>query len=237
MSTQFDTTNQQAPYQQDPRQQGSGRSRSRIWVAVIGAVAAAALVALAVVLSVGHSSAAPATTGPSASTSAPANPATPGTTGTRKLRHLGHPIPPGHPGPALGRGDAAAAGTGPAELLRGPGRWRHGAADDRGDQGPAASGGPAADRPDERRHPGRPGQLPGPRQQPDGREQLIQAPIPSASDRKAGTVCPGLRPFLPESIRPRSAGAIAPRSAAVPAVPAGRTSRRCCPGDTPRPCG
>jgi Putative peptidoglycan binding domain len=96
MSTQFDTTNQQAPYQQDPRQQGGGRSRSRIWVAVIGAVAAAALVALAVVLSVGHSSAAPATTGPSASTSAPANSTATGSSGTS-----GHPVTPVHPSAAV----------------------------------------------------------------------------------------------------------------------------------------
>ena len=110
MSTQFDTTNQQAPYQQalyqqDPRQQGSGRSRSRIWVAVIGAVAAAALVALAVVLSVGHSSAAPATTGPSASTSAPANPTTPGTTGTTGSSGTSgtpsHPVTPVQPSAAV----------------------------------------------------------------------------------------------------------------------------------------
>jgi hypothetical protein len=87
MSTQFDTTNRPAPdqaasYPQGPDQQGSyqqstGRSRSRVWIAVIGAAVAAALVALAAVLSLGHSSAAPATTGPSTSTSSPANPATP----------------------------------------------------------------------------------------------------------------------------------------------------------------
>jgi Putative peptidoglycan binding domain len=89
MSTQFDTTNRQAPdqeasYPQGPDQQGSyqqstGRSRSRVWIAVIGGAVAAALVALAAVLSLGHSSAAPATTGPSTSTSTPANPATPTT--------------------------------------------------------------------------------------------------------------------------------------------------------------
>jgi len=99
MSTQSPTTNRQAPYQeapypQGPGQQGSyqqptGRSRSRIWIAVIGVAVAAALVALAVALSLGHSSAAPATTGPSASTSAPANPATPGTPST--------PVTPSHP--------------------------------------------------------------------------------------------------------------------------------------------
>ncbi len=95
MSTQFDTTSQQAPYQQYPRPQGSGPSRSRIWIAVIGAVAAAALVALAVVLSVGHSSAAPATTGPSASTSAPANPANPANPGTPTTP--ASPVTPSHP--------------------------------------------------------------------------------------------------------------------------------------------
>ena len=102
MSTQFDTTSRQAPYQQDPRQQG-GRSRSRIWVAVIGAVAAAALVALAAVLSVGHSSAAPATTtGPSASTSAPASPTTSGTTGTSGTSVTpSHPVAPVHPSAAV----------------------------------------------------------------------------------------------------------------------------------------
>jgi len=66
MSTQSPTTNRQAPYQeapypQGPGQQGSyqqptGRSRSRIWIAVIGGAVAAALVALAAVLSIGHSS-------------------------------------------------------------------------------------------------------------------------------------------------------------------------------------
>ena len=102
MSTQSHTTNRQAPYQetpypQGPDQQGSyqqstGRSRSRIWVAVIGAAVAAALVALAVVLSIGHSSAAPAATGPSTSTSAPANPTTPGTPTTPAS-----PVTPSHP--------------------------------------------------------------------------------------------------------------------------------------------
>ena len=87
MSTQFYTTDQQAP-----RQQGGGWSPSRIWIAVIGAVAAAALVALAVVLSLGHSSAAPATTGPSTSTSSPANPTTPSTPVSPS--HLVTPVQP-----------------------------------------------------------------------------------------------------------------------------------------------
>jgi len=100
MSTQFDTTNQQAPYQQDPHQQGSGRSGFRIWIAVIGTVVAAALVALAVALSLGHSNAAPATTtGPSASTSAPANPANPGTPTTPGTPS--HPVTPVQPSAAV----------------------------------------------------------------------------------------------------------------------------------------
>ena len=53
---------------------------------------AAALVALAVVLSIGHSSAAPAATGPSTSTSAPANSTTPGTPTTPAS-----PVTPSHP--------------------------------------------------------------------------------------------------------------------------------------------
>ena len=105
MSTQSHTTNQQAPYdapyqqapyQQAPYQQPTGRSGSRIWIAVIGAVVAAALIALAAVLALGHSSAAPATTGPSASTSAPANPTTPGSPVTPS-----HPVTPVQPSAAV----------------------------------------------------------------------------------------------------------------------------------------
>ena len=59
---------------------------------VIGTAVAAALVVLAVALSLGHSSAAPATTGPSASTSAPADPATPATPTTPAS-----PVTPSHP--------------------------------------------------------------------------------------------------------------------------------------------
>jgi len=102
MSTQSHATNRQAAYQeasypQGPDQQGSyqqstGRSGYRIWVAVIGTVVAAALVALAVVLSIGHFSAAPAATGPSTSTSAPANSTTPGTPTTPAS-----PVTPSHP--------------------------------------------------------------------------------------------------------------------------------------------
>jgi hypothetical protein len=90
MSTQFYTTDQQSPYQQTPyqqtpRPQGNGPSRFRAWALVIGAAVAAAIVALAVVLSFSHSTAAPATT-PSASTSAPAGGTTPNT-----------PVNPSHP--------------------------------------------------------------------------------------------------------------------------------------------
>jgi len=103
MSTQSPATNRQAPYQEGPYQeapypqgpdqqrsyyQSTGRSGFRIWITVIGAVVAAALVALVVVLSLGHSSA-PATTGPSTSTSTPANPATPGNPTA--------PVSPSHP--------------------------------------------------------------------------------------------------------------------------------------------
>jgi Putative peptidoglycan binding domain len=77
MSTQFYTPDQETHYSQAPRQQGGGPSWSRIWAVVIGTVVAAALVVLAVALSVSHSSPAPATNGPSTSTSAPAQPANP----------------------------------------------------------------------------------------------------------------------------------------------------------------
>ena len=90
MSTQSHTTNQQAPYEarypQGPYPQSTGPSWYRIWAAVIGTVVAAALVVLAVAMLHGHSTAAPATTGPSTSTSAPASPTTPGT-----------PVTPSHP--------------------------------------------------------------------------------------------------------------------------------------------
>ena len=93
MSTQSHTTNQrEAPYPQVPYQQATGPSWFRIWAVVIGTAAAAALVVLAVALLHGHSSAAPATTGPSTSTSVPANPATPGTPTTPAS-----PVTPSHP--------------------------------------------------------------------------------------------------------------------------------------------
>jgi len=104
MSTQSPITNRQAPYYEGPDQQGShgpttGRSRSRIWIAVIGAVAAAALVALAVVLSVGHSSTPPAATGSPTSTSAPANSGNSTNTGT--ATSPAHPVTPAQPSAAV----------------------------------------------------------------------------------------------------------------------------------------
>jgi Putative peptidoglycan binding domain len=74
MSTQFDTRNQQAPYQQASKK--GGPSWFRIAIIVIGAAVAAAIVALAVTLSGSHSSPAPATNGTPASASAPAQPTT-----------------------------------------------------------------------------------------------------------------------------------------------------------------
>lgn len=88
MSTQF-YTDQQAPRQQTPRQQGGHSSWFRICAVVIGTAIVGAVVALALVLSNSHSSQAPATTGPSASTSAPANPATPS--------NPANPATPSHP--------------------------------------------------------------------------------------------------------------------------------------------
>ena len=103
MSTQFRTTNQQTPYdasyQQGSGRPPAGRSRSRIWIAVIGAAVAAALVAVAVVLSLGHSSAAPATTSPSASTSAPATSTTSGSSGSSGTPS--HPVTPVQPSAAV----------------------------------------------------------------------------------------------------------------------------------------
>jgi peptidoglycan hydrolase-like protein with peptidoglycan-binding domain len=98
MSTQSYTPSRQTPYGQAPRQQG-GRSRSRIWIVVIGAAVAAALVALAVALSGSHSSAAPATSGTPTSTSAPAqptNPAQPANPATPS-----HPVTPVQPSAAV----------------------------------------------------------------------------------------------------------------------------------------
>ena len=88
MSTQF-YTDQQAPHQQTPRQQGGRPSWFRICAVVIGTVLVAAVVALALALSNSHSSQAPATTGPSTSTSTPATRATPATPS--------NPATPSHP--------------------------------------------------------------------------------------------------------------------------------------------
>jgi Putative peptidoglycan binding domain len=97
MSTQLHPQDQevrysQAPSPRTPRKQG-GPSWSRIWVVVVGTISAAALVVLAVVLLIGHSSTAPATGGSSASTSASANPATPVTPS--------HPVTPVQPSSAV----------------------------------------------------------------------------------------------------------------------------------------
>jgi hypothetical protein len=89
MSTQFYTTDPQAPYQQisyqqAPNPQATGPSWFRIWAVVIGTALTAVVVVLCLAVWHGHSSAAPATTGPSTSTSVPAHPATP-------------PVSPAHP--------------------------------------------------------------------------------------------------------------------------------------------
>jgi Putative peptidoglycan binding domain len=94
MSTQF-YTDQQAPHQQTPRQQGGHSSWFRICAVVIGTAIVGAVVALALVLSNSHSSQAPATTGPSASTSAPATPANPATPATPS--NPAHPVTPVQP--------------------------------------------------------------------------------------------------------------------------------------------
>jgi len=97
MSTQFYTDQEarysQAPNPQTPRRQQRGPSWSRIWTVVIGTISAAALVVLAVIMLIGHSSTAPATTGSSTSTSSPANPATPVTPS--------HPVTPVQPSAAV----------------------------------------------------------------------------------------------------------------------------------------
>jgi Putative peptidoglycan binding domain len=96
MSTKLYPQDQEVRYSQTPnprvpRKQG-GPSWSRIWLAVVGTVSAAALVVLAVVLLIGHSNAAPATAGSSTS-SASANPATPVTPS--------HPVTPVQPSSAV----------------------------------------------------------------------------------------------------------------------------------------
>jgi hypothetical protein len=81
MSTQLYPSGQETRYSQAPNsrvpRRPDGPSWSRIWIMVIGTVSAAALVVLAVVLLVGHSGTAPATTGSPTSTSAPAQPTSP----------------------------------------------------------------------------------------------------------------------------------------------------------------
>jgi peptidoglycan hydrolase-like protein with peptidoglycan-binding domain len=84
MSTQYYTTDQQAPHQQ-----GGGPSRFRIWAVVIGAAVVAAVVALALTLSHSQSSQAPAAGGTPTSTSAPAQPNNPNQPST--------PVNPVHP--------------------------------------------------------------------------------------------------------------------------------------------
>jgi len=95
MSTQF-YTDQQAPYQQTPRQQGGRPSWFRICAVVIGTAMVAAVVALALALSNSHSSQAPATTGPSTSTSAPATPSNPANPATPS-----RPVTPVQPSAAV----------------------------------------------------------------------------------------------------------------------------------------
>jgi hypothetical protein len=82
MSTQFYTPNteapsQRAPQQQAPHQQGGGPSWFRIWSLIIGALVAAALIAVAVTLAHGTSSPAPAPSTTPTSTSVPAQPTSP----------------------------------------------------------------------------------------------------------------------------------------------------------------
>jgi peptidoglycan hydrolase-like protein with peptidoglycan-binding domain len=78
MSTQFYSPSQETPSQQSPRHQGNGPSRSRFWIAIVavGAVAVAAIIALAVTLTGSHSTTTPGGTSSPAATS-PANPSTP----------------------------------------------------------------------------------------------------------------------------------------------------------------
>jgi hypothetical protein len=108
MSTQYYTDDRPATSQPDtshraPRPSSQGPSWYRIWAIVIGTIIAAALIILAAVgLTHNHAT-------------------------TSRLRHE---LGPGQPGAAdhsglpgrhpVGVGEEAAAGTGPAELLRGP---------------------------------------------------------------------------------------------------------------------
>jgi hypothetical protein len=96
MSTQLYPRDQEVRYSQAPNRRAPRKQRgpswSRIWLVVVGTVSAAALVVLAVVLLIGHSSTAPATAGSSTS-SASANPATPVTPS--------HPVTPVQPSSAV----------------------------------------------------------------------------------------------------------------------------------------
>jgi hypothetical protein len=89
MSTQTYTT-QQTPHQQLPDQQGGGRSSFRIWIAAIGAVLVAGIVALCVVLAGSPSTATPAASGTPSSTSAP-------TTSGSSSSPAVTPVTPAHP--------------------------------------------------------------------------------------------------------------------------------------------
>jgi Putative peptidoglycan binding domain len=89
MSTQT-YTNQQTPHQQLPDQQGGGRSSFRIWIAAIGAVLVAGIVALCVALAGSPSIATPAASGTPSSTSAP-------TTSGSSSSPAVTPVTPAHP--------------------------------------------------------------------------------------------------------------------------------------------
>ena len=89
MSTQT-YTNQQTPHQQLPGQQGGGRSSFRIWIAAIGAVLVAGIVALCVALAGSPSTATPAASGTPSSTSAP-------TTSGSSSSPAVTPVTPAHP--------------------------------------------------------------------------------------------------------------------------------------------
>ena len=77
MSTRLYTPDDEATRQQDPRRPGRGPSRSRVWIAALGAALAGAVIALAVTLSGSHSTPAPSNAPASTSSTSPANPATP----------------------------------------------------------------------------------------------------------------------------------------------------------------
>ena len=100
MSTQT-YTNQQTPHQQLPDQQGGGRSSFRIWIAAVGAVLVAGIVALCVVLAGSHSTATPAASGTPSSTSAPTSaPTTSGSSSSPSVTPA-HPVTPVQPSAAV----------------------------------------------------------------------------------------------------------------------------------------